>query len=137
MTPQSQRLPALFSLRFAVAWAVVAAVLAALHWPDPLAAPMDADSLLRLVQVRDLVAGQGWYDLIQHRLQPPAGLDMHWSRLLDAPMLLLSRLFGEHAMLYLWPLSLVGGFLAATVAVSVRVGGGSVHALWTLPVPAL
>jgi len=28
----------------------------------------DNDSLLRLVEVRDLLAGQGWYDLHQYRL---------------------------------------------------------------------
>ena len=34
----------------------------------------DTDDNLRLVQVRDWVAGQGWYDLRQHRINPPDGL---------------------------------------------------------------
>ena len=33
----------------------------------------DPDSTMRLVQVRDLLAGQGWFDLVQHRLAPPDG----------------------------------------------------------------
>jgi hypothetical protein len=46
----------------------------------------DNDSLMRLVEVRDLVAGQGWFDLHQYRLGPDGGLEMHWSRLVDAPI---------------------------------------------------
>ena len=40
---------------------------------------------MRLVEVRDLIAGQGWFDLTQHRLDPP-GVSMHWSRVIDAPL---------------------------------------------------
>src|SRR5690349_2023478 len=46
----------------------------------------DNDSLLRLVQVRDLLAGQGWFDLHQYRMGPEGGFVMHWSRLVDAPI---------------------------------------------------
>ncbi|MGB3646172.1 MAG: GtrA family protein [Mesorhizobium sp.] len=46
----------------------------------------DNDSLLRLVEVRDLIAGQGWFDLYQYRMGPQGGLLMHWSRLVDAPI---------------------------------------------------
>lgn len=46
----------------------------------------DNDSLLRLVQVRDLLAGQGWFDLHQYRMGPEGGFVMHWSRLVDAPL---------------------------------------------------
>jgi len=48
----------------------------------------DNDSLLQLVQVRDLLAGQGWFDLHQYRMGPEGGFFMHWSRLLDAPQAL-------------------------------------------------
>jgi hypothetical protein len=41
---------------------------------------------MRLVEVRDLLAGQSWYDMVQHRFLPPAGVASHWSRLLDAPL---------------------------------------------------
>ena len=46
----------------------------------------DTDDNLRIMQVRDLLAGQGWYDLRQYRLNPPAGADIHWSRLVDLPI---------------------------------------------------
>lgn len=44
------------------------------------------DDAMRLTEVRDLLAGQAWYDLFQHRALPPDGLSMHWSRYIDAPM---------------------------------------------------
>ena len=81
-------------------WALVALLLvlqsvkaiATMHFGDP-------DDALRMVQVRDLLAGQGWFDLHQYRLAPPAGVVMHWSRLVDAPIagviLLLRPLLGE------------------------------------------
>ena len=90
-------------------------------WPDPLlAGPLGQDDALHLVQVRDLLAGQHWYDLVQHRFQPSQGLDMHWSRLIDAPMAALSFVFGERAMLFLWPSLLIGGFLFAALSVCRR-----------------
>ena len=46
----------------------------------------DTDDVMRLVQVRDLLGGQGWFDLYQHRMNPPEGTLMHWSRLVDAPL---------------------------------------------------
>ena len=68
-------------------WAVVAVLallrdwpaIASLHFADP-------DDALRMVQVRDLLAGQGWFDLHQYRIAPPHGTVMHWSRLVDAPI---------------------------------------------------
>src|SRR5687767_2656618 len=58
----------------------------------------DPDNYMRLVQVRDLLAGQGWFDLVQHRVNPPEGLHTHWSRLADLPyaipILLLRPLLG-------------------------------------------
>lgn len=44
----------------------------------------DTDDALRLVLVRDLVSGRaGWWDQHFARLQPPLGMDLHWSRLVD------------------------------------------------------
>jgi hypothetical protein len=71
------------------------------------------DDLLRMVIVRDLIAGQGWFDLHQYRLGLPGGTLMHWSRLVDLPLALLVR-FGamfdlghsEIIAATLWPLSL-------------------------------
>ncbi|MDD3800424.1 MAG: hypothetical protein PHE36_14740, partial [Novosphingobium sp.] len=62
--------------------------------------PEDADDALRLVQVRDLLGGQGWFDLHQYRSNAPdGGVLMHWSRLVDIPLaatiLLLKPLLGQ------------------------------------------
>ncbi|MFL6752057.1 MAG: AcrB/AcrD/AcrF family protein [Sphingomicrobium sp.] len=46
----------------------------------------DTDDNMRMMQVRGLLHGQGWYDLRQHRLSPPAGISIHWSRLVDLPL---------------------------------------------------
>lgn len=43
-----------------------------------------SDDIMRLVSVRDWLAGQGWYDPMQYRLMPPEGVLMHWSRFIDA-----------------------------------------------------
>lgn len=61
----------------------------------------DPDDLLRLQQVRDLIAGQGWFDLHQYRIDAAGGgVPMHWSRIVDMPvavlLLVLTPLFGQH-----------------------------------------
>ncbi|MDG2533247.1 hypothetical protein P6144_06285 [Sphingomonas sp. HITSZ_GF] len=90
--------------------------LAALRLPD-------TDDMVRLQQARDWLGGQGFADLAQHRLGPPPGLEMHWSRLPDlvpaALILLLTPLLGSHgaelvavivspALLFLAVLLLIG-----------------------------
>ena len=68
-------------------WAVLSLFLIIAHWPDIMALSLsDADDNLRLMQVRALLAGQGWFDLTQYRLDPPHGADLHWSRLVDLPI---------------------------------------------------
>ncbi|WP_240699779.1 AcrB/AcrD/AcrF family protein [Sphingomonas naasensis] len=47
----------------------------------------DTDDNMRLMQVRAWLAGQGWYDLRQYRLDPAmGGFDIHWSRIVDLPI---------------------------------------------------
>ncbi|HMA50771.1 MAG TPA: hypothetical protein VKP60_13520, partial [Magnetospirillaceae bacterium] len=46
----------------------------------------DTDDHMRLQQVRDWMAGQSWFDVTQYRMNPPTGMLMHWSRLLDVPL---------------------------------------------------
>ena len=41
---------------------------------------------MRAVEVRDFLNGQGWFDLVQHRLSPDHPFAMHWSRLADLPL---------------------------------------------------
>src|SRR3546814_15789077 len=60
----------------------------------------DTDDAMRMAQVRDLLAGQGWWDLAQYRVNPAGGgVLMHWSRIVDAPLaagiLLLKPLVGQ------------------------------------------
>ncbi|MFM6831922.1 MAG: hypothetical protein ACKOVA_16525 [Novosphingobium sp.] len=60
---------------------------------------LDGDDALRLQQVRDLLAGQGWFDLHQYRIAPPDGVAMHWTRVVDLPIaaviLILRPLLGQ------------------------------------------
>ena len=85
----------------------------------------DPDSFLRLVQVRDLLAGQGWFDLVQHRMDPPGGALLHWSRLIDAPIagLILSATSSAPAKrfaLTAWPLLLLFAMMGGAAAIGVR-----------------
>lgn len=54
----------------------------------------DSDDAMRAVQLRDLLAGQSWFDMTARRLDPPDGLFMHWSRIVDTPLAALDLLFG-------------------------------------------
>lgn len=46
----------------------------------------EPDDYVRLLQVRDLLNGQGWFDTRQYRMDPPFGMEMHWVRLVDLPI---------------------------------------------------
>ena len=46
----------------------------------------DTDDNMRMMQVRALLHGQGWFDLRQYRMNPPFGANIHWSRLVDLPL---------------------------------------------------
>ena len=90
------------------------AALSALRLPD-------TDDLMRLQQIRDWLAGQGFADVTQHRLA--GAVPMHWSRLPDlvpaALIALLSPLVGGHAAevaaVVAWPVML---FAAALLLVA-------------------
>jgi hypothetical protein len=91
---------------------------------------LDADDAMRLVTVHDLLAGQGWYDTLQHRINTPHGAELHWSRLIDLPLagilLLLRPLFGASADLvlgYVWPLFLLLPSLWLGARIALRLGG--------------
>jgi hypothetical protein len=81
---------------------------------------LSTDDAMRLVEVRDLLAGQSWFDMTQYRLDPPAGVVMHWSRLIDLPLALmiksasmfLSTALAEKIVLIVWPATLLLVFLA-------------------------
>ncbi|MDR6788855.1 hypothetical protein J2Y58_002220 [Sphingomonas sp. BE138] len=121
------------------AWALAALVLVVGGWDAIVARRFaDADDAMRLLQVRDWLAGQGWFDVAQHRLNG-GDFPMHWSRLVDLPlaatMLLLRPLLGgslaEHAALVVVPLLTLLATLALVASIARRVGGEA------LVVPAL
>lgn len=87
-----------------------------LRLPDILAGWIpDADDMMRLQQVRDLLGGQSWFNVDQARMLTPEGGEMHWSRLPDlflAGMILvteplLGRALAEKLAIGLWPLTLL------------------------------
>lgn len=90
----------------------------------PLLAFQDPDDALRLQEVRDWLAGQSWFDVDQHRIYPPYGGPMHWSRLVDIPLaaliVLLRPLLGqapaEILACTLVPLFTLGALCAALYA---------------------
>jgi hypothetical protein len=55
---------------------------------------VDPDDQMRIVQIRDWMAGQSWWDITQYRMNPPYGGPMHWSRLVDVPIAGMILLFG-------------------------------------------
>ncbi len=79
----------------------------------------DTDDNMRMMQVRGLLGGQGWYDLAQHRM---AGSNIHWSRLVDLPIAGLKLLF--------WPFT--GGKTAETIAVTVAPLLPMLVAMWAV-----
>jgi len=79
----------------------------------------DNDDAMRLVQIRDFLGGQSWFHTDQYRLGLTDGTDMHWSRIADIPVILLTKLFDvflpqEIALQWaytVWPLMTAGGFI--------------------------
>jgi hypothetical protein len=96
-------------LLVALFWVATAALLLYNRWgPIQWFSLGDTDDNMRMMQVRALLAGQDWYDLRQHRLDPPHGANIHWSRIVDLPIAAI--------MLVLRPL--LGGQVAEKVAVA-------------------
>ncbi|MEZ5871807.1 MAG: hypothetical protein R3D32_08160 [Nitratireductor sp.] len=119
-TPAGWQRIAIWTVLFQLAW----------YWrkiPELLfqGAMPDTDDYVRLQQVRNWLDGQGWYDLVQHRMDPPVGADIHWSRLVDLPLAALIRFFGlfseqhmaERLAALVWPTLL----LVLTVLVIIRI----------------
>lgn len=96
----------------------------------------DNDDIMRLVQVRDLLAGQSWFDLTQYRLGLEGGTPMHWSRLVDLPIAILIRVAAlflpqhqaEAFALTAWPLLLIPLLLYPLGLAARRLAGaGAMH----------
>ena len=66
---------------------VLAKALGVAQAPIDALAVADNDDILRFMQVRNLLDGQGWFDARQYQLLAPEGLDLHWSRYVDLGIL--------------------------------------------------
>ena len=92
---------------------------------------LDPDDAMRAVEVRDFLAGQPWFDLVPHRLAPDHPFPMHWSRLVDAPLAALQRMFGivlpndpaERAMRIVAPVLFFIAALCATLRLTTSTVG--------------
>jgi hypothetical protein len=126
-------------------WAVVSTILmwratgriAERVFPDP-------DDAMRLMQVRDWMAGQSWFDVTQYRLNTPHGGAMHWSRWVDVPIaavILAARpIFGQHtadtAALIIIPLLTLGAAMMLTYSIAAKLMDRSTALLAVLATPA-
>jgi hypothetical protein len=113
----------------ALAWAGMSVWLLHERWPlIRWFLPVDTDDHMRIMQVRAWLAGQGWFDLRQYRMDPPIGANIHWSRIPDLPIagliLLLKPFFGgviaEKAALSIAPLLPMAVSMTAVAVVSRR-----------------
>lgn len=88
----------------------------------------DTDDFQRLAQVRSWMNGQGWFDVVNHRMDPPLGADMHWSRLVDLPIAVLTAfldlftdtIMAERLTAIIWPTALLVLTVFAVLAVCRR-----------------
>lgn len=73
--------------QFLLIWLAVSAVLICASW-DQIASGIGwgPDDQLRLVQLRDWLGGQSWFDTVQYRIAYPDSQPMHWPRLIELPL---------------------------------------------------
>lgn len=127
----SDRMRPTFAVLLTLAWALVAAWLLTSFWTSAATAITDPDDAMRLVQVREFLAGKGWFDLNEPRLNVPYGYLTHWSRLVDlglAGLFLLARVFcdpttAERVMLEVWPVLWLLPAIGGAAAIAWRCGG--------------
>ncbi|UVO51417.1 hypothetical protein M0208_13220 [Sphingomonas sp. SUN019] len=126
-----------------VTWAIAATILilvalpaiAVLKLPDP-------DDMMRLMEVRDWLAGQSWWDVAQHKLNR-GNFPMHWSRLVDLPLAatllalrpLLSDPLAIRGTLVIVPLLTLLAAMAAAAMVTRRAADGATARLAMILLP--
>ena len=92
---------------FIALWLLASTLLVWLSWSTVVTrSGWDPDDQLRLVQLRDFLGGQSWFDTTQYRMNMPEGAPMHWSRLIELPL----------ALVVLLATPLLGAARAETVA---------------------
>ena len=93
----------------------------------------DTDDAMRLVLVRSLMHGTGWYDQLVTRLQPPVGTWMHWSRLLDGALAAMTSVFhlvlpqeaAENLTRRVWPALWTFPAIGGALWMARRLAGGA------------
>lgn len=88
------------------------------------------DDAMRMVEAIDLFNGQAWTDTTQYRDNTPYGAPMHWSRLIDVPIVMLMAIFtpflgkgAADAAAMAWPPLVLLGVIATLVALAERLVG--------------
>ena len=119
------------ALLVGLVWSVVVGQMLWLDWSQTAHLLGDSDDAMRLVEMRAFLAGRGWFDLHEPRLQPPLGYDSHWSRLIDAGLAGLFLIFrnvtdaatAERLTRVVWPSLWLLPAIAGTAALAWRLGG--------------
>ncbi len=91
----------------------------------------DNDDAMRVLQVRDWLAGQAWFDVSQHRFTEHPISNIHWSRIADLPlalsMLITNLIFGpsmgEKVAAFITPIWLGVIYVVIGMQASVALGG--------------
>ena len=97
----------------------------------------DPDDQLRMVQLRDWLGGQSWFDTTQYRIGEPDSQPMHWPRWIELPLalvfLLLQPVLGaagaETAAMVIVPLVTLGLAMWLTVKIAEPLFGRSIALL--------
>ncbi len=93
----------------------------------------DSDDTVRILEVRNWLNGQGFFDLFLHRANPPYGASMHWSRISDAPLALMQLVLrpfvgidsAEKMAVFALPLILSAIFLLIVSGTAKRINGSN------------
>jgi hypothetical protein len=120
-----------FAVLLLAAWLIIAIELLVQYWTQTGVTLNDTDDAMRLVQLRAWLAGQGWFDLHEPRVQPPTGYDPHWSRLIDAGLagvylplrLVFDAPLAERLMRAMWPMLWLVPTIAGSAATAWRLAG--------------
>lgn len=92
---------------------------------------IDSDDALRLIHVRELLAGAPWLEVTTKALGGTDGLVSHWSRLIDGPLALLLGLLrlvlpdrvAQNAVVTIWPMLMLCGVMWAIARATLQVRG--------------
>ncbi len=133
--------PPSFALLLGFAWLLAALQFVIIGWSATAFTLPDPDDAMRLVEVREFLAGKGWFDLHVTRVFPPLGFDSHWSRLIDAGLAGLILAFrtvlapdhAERLAIVLWPILWLLPAMGAVGALAWRLAGYNAAAIALVP----